>query len=239
MEEKVIKPTTRIQKELFAMQDKNYRDFHAALIPNVDKDLVIGVRTPQLRKYAKQAAKYPECREFLKELPHCYYEENNLHSSILSIIYKDIDEYIAALEEFLPYIDNWACCDMVKPVIFKKNPEKVYEFVKKWLKSDHVYTVRFAIVTLLGFYLDDTFKPEMLELVASVRLEDYYVKMAVAWYFSIALVKQYYTAIEYFTQQRLDVWTHNKALQKAVESLRITNDTKAYLRSLKIKSVNE
>lgn len=235
-ENTVIKPSTRIQKELFAMQDRGYRDFHAPLIPNVDKSTIIGVRTPQLRKYAKQVAKYQECAAFLNTLPHVYYEENNLHSALLSILYKEIDGYIAALEQFLPYVDNWACCDMIHPAIFKKNLSYVYPYVEKWLQSDKVYTVRFAIVTLLSYYLDEEFKPEMLAMVAGVTSEDYYIKMAVAWYFSIALVKQYEAAIGWFTGPRLDVWTHNKALQKAVESYRITDETKRYLRSLKIKS---
>lgn len=229
-----FKPTTRIQRELFEMRDLSYKEFHASLIPNVDSDRVIGVRTPVLRDYAKKVAKYDECDAFLNTLPHVFYEENNLHSSLLSIKYKNLEDYIGKLEEYLPYIDNWACCDMVKPAVFKKNPELVYGYVKKWLKSDKVYTVRFGIVTLLGQYLDKEFKPEMPDLVASVSLDDYYVKMAVAWYFSIALVKQYDAVIDYFTRPQLEPWIHNKAIQKAVESLRITPETKDYLKTLKI-----
>lgn len=225
----------RIQKELLELQDVAYKEFHTPLIPNVDPNRIIGVRTPILRAYAKNVAKYEECDDFLNALPHFYYEENNLHCALLAIKYKQVKEYIDKLEEFLPYIDNWATCDMVKPSVFKKNPDLVYEYVKKWLKSDCVYTARFGIVTLLSQYLDDNFKPEMLDFVASVKLEDYYAKMAVAWYFSIALVKQYDATIGYFTKPVLDKWIHNKAIQKATESLRITDDMKQYLRTLKIK----
>lgn len=226
---------TRIQKELIELSDISYKEFHAPLIPNVDPDRVLGVRTPILRNYAKKVAKYEECDEFLNALPHVFYEENNLHSSLLAIKYKKLEDYLIAIEQFLPYIDNWATCDMVKPAVFKKNPELVYEYVKKWLKSEHIYTARFGIVTLLSQYLDDQFKPEMLELVAAVTLDDYYAKMAVTWYFSIALVKQYDATIGYFTEPKLDDWIHNKAIQKAIESLRIDIETKNYLRTLKLK----
>lgn len=226
----------QIRKGLFELQDEEYRRFHAKLMPNIDFDRIIGVRTPELRKYAKKVAKEAYAKEFLNELPHTYYEENNLHSALLSLLYKDIEELLDKVEEFLPFVDNWATCDMMSPKLFKKNLPLVYDYIKKWIKSDDTYTVRFGVVTLLGFYLDDAFEPEMLELVADIKSDEYYINMAIAWYFSIALVKQYDSAISYFTEPKLDIWTHNKALQKAVESRRISDETKTYLKGLKIKN---
>ena len=221
---------------LFALKDENYRRFHAKLIPDIPIDNIIGVRTPVLRKYAKEVAKLPEANIFLESLPHSYYEENNLHGALLSLLYpKDIIAFMEQLERFLPYVDNWATCDMLSPKIFKKHLSYVYERVQKWLQSDAVYTIRFGIVTLLGFYLDDAFEPEMLQLVANVRSEEYYVNMAVAWYFSMALVKQYDATLLYIQNRVLEPWTHNKSIQKAIESRRIPQETKAYLRGLKIR----
>lgn len=224
-----------IREQLFARQDKEYGAFCAKLVPEVPPEMMIGVRTPVLRKYAKEAAKLPEIQIFLAELPHTYYEENNLHGELLRLLYRDVQTYLEHLEEFLPYVDNWATCDLISPKVFKKNLPLVYGKVREWLKSSHTYTVRFGIVTLLEYFLDEAFEPEMLRLVADVRSEEYYIKMAAAWYFSIALVKQYDTAILYFEEPVLEPWTHNKAIQKAVESRRIDADTKAYLKSLKIK----
>lgn len=224
----------QITKDLFEMQDTTYREFHSKLMPNIEFEKVIGVRTPQLRKYGKELAKKDCANDFLRELPHTYYEENNLHGIMLNETIKDINEYLVKLEEFLPYIDNWATCDMLSPKIFKKHLPLVYEKIKKWIKSDDIYTVRFAIVTLLGFYLDDAFQPEMLQMVADVCLDDYYIKMAVAWYFSIALIKQYEYTIKYIENPVLDAWTHNKAIQKAIESRRISEEIKSYLRGLKL-----
>ena len=221
---------------LFALKDENYRRFHAKLIPDIPIDNIIGVRTPVLRKYAKEVAKLPEVNIFLESLPHIYYEENNLHGALLSLLYpKDIIAFMEQLERFLPYVDNWATCDMLSPKIFKKHLPYVYERVQKWLQSDAVYTIRFGIVTLLGFYLDDAFEPEMLQLVANVRSEEYYVIMAVAWYFSMALVKHYDAPLPYLQNRVLEPWTHNKSIQKAIESRRIPQETKAYLRGLKIR----
>lgn len=221
---------------LFALKDENYRRFHAKLIPDIPIDNIIGVRTPVLRKYAKEVAKLPEANIFLESLPHSYYEENNLHGALLSLLYpKDIIAFMEQLERFLPYVDNWATCDMLSPKIFKKHLPYVYERVQKWLQSDAVYTIRFGIVTLLGFYLDNAFEPEMLQLVANVRSEEYYVNMAVAWYFSMALVKQYDATLPYIQNRVLEPWTHNKSIQKAIESRRILQETKAYLRGLKIR----
>lgn len=221
---------------LFALKDENYRRFHAKLIPDIPIDNIIGVRTPVLRKYAKEVAKLPEANIFLESLPHIDYEENNLHGALLSLLYpKDIIAFMEQLERFLPYVDNWATCDMLSPKIFKKHLPYVYERVQKWLQSDAVYTIRFGIVTLLGFYLDNAFEPEMLQLVANVRSEEYYVNMAVAWYFSMALVKQYDATLPYIQNRVLEPWTHNKSIQKAIESRRIPQETKAYLRGLKIR----
>ena len=221
---------------LFALKDENYRRFHAKLIPDIPIDNIIGVRTPVLRKYAKEVAKLPETNIFLESLPHIYYEENNLHGALLSLLYpKDIIAFMEQLERFLPYVDNWATCDMLAMKVVKKHLSYVYERVQKWLQSDAVYTIRFGIVTLLGFYLDDAFEPEMLQLVANVRSEEYYVNMAVAWYFSMALVKQYDATLPYIQNRVLEPWTHNKSIQKAIESRRIPQETKAYLRGLKIR----
>lgn len=223
-----------VLKELFKMQDLKYKEFHSKLIPNVKPELIIGVRTPQLRKFAKNYFKSEESRNFLNELPHKYYEENNLHAFLIEGI-KDYGEAMARTEEFLPFIDNWATCDMFSPKIFKKHPEEVYEKIKEWLKSEREYTVRYAIVTLLSNYLDDEFKPEMLRLVSEIRSESYYVNMAVAWYFSSALVKRYDEAIVYIEENRLEKFVHNKAIQKSCESLRIYKERKAYLKGLKIR----
>lgn len=224
-----------ILKGLFALQDEGYRNFQSKLMPEIPYERVIGVRTPLLRKYAKEVAKRQDVEAFLQTLPHTYYEENNLHEELLILLYKDIDIFLVELEKFLPYIDNWATCDLLSPKLFKKHLACVYEKVKEWLKSKETYTIRFGIVTLLYFYLDDAFEPHMLELVAEVDSEEYYVKMAVAWYFSIALVKQYEATIPYLENPVLLKWTHNKALQKAIESRQIDAETKKYLKSLKIK----
>lgn len=225
----------QITTELLAFRDEQYRQFHSRLMPEIDPETIIGVRTPILRKYAKELVKREDVETFLNTLPHQFYEENNLHGELLKLKYKDLNTFLEKLEVFLPYIDNWGTCDMLSPKIFKKNPSLVYEKVKEWIKSNDTYTVRFAVVTLLGFYLDDLFQEEMLCLVAEIRSEEYYIKMAVAWYFSIALVKQYEATIPYFTKITLDKWTHNKAIQKAIESRRVTEEKKAYLRTLKIK----
>lgn len=225
----------QIVKELYVLRDLNYQAFHAKLMPNIDSERIIGVRTPVLRKYAKEIAKRPEAKTFLEELPHTYYEENNLHGFLLPLLYKDVAELLDRLDIFLPYIDNWATCDSISPKVFKKDLPMVYERVKKWLQSEYTYEVRFGIVTLLGFFLDDAFEPEMLKLVADVKSEEYYIKMAAAWYFSFALIKQYEASILYFQAPCLDPWIHNKAIQKAVESYRIAPEIKDYLRTLKMK----
>ncbi len=223
-----------VQKKLFGLQDLKYKEFQCKLMPTINSETVIGVRTPDLRKFAREFSKTPEALEFLKILPHKYYEENNLHGFLIETI-RDYDTCIAAVEAFLPYIDNWATCDMISPKVFKKHLPELYEKIKIWLKSGRIYTVRFGIGMLMGFYLDENFKPEMLELVACVRSEEYYINMMIAWYFATALAKQYSAALPYIQERRLEKWAHNKAIQKAIESYRIGDDAKAYLRTLKVK----
>ncbi len=222
-----------ITEELFKLQDLGYRDFQARLMPTIDKDTIIGVRTPVLRKLAKQFAPTDEAKEFIEHLPHKYYEENNLHAFIISQT-KDFDEAISQTNRFLPYIDNWATCDSFSPKIFKKHTTELLDNVKVWIKSMHTYTCRFGIEMLMSFYLDDLFKPEYAEMVASVRSDEYYVKMMIAWYFATALTKQYDATIGYITGKRLDSWCHNKTIQKAIESFCISDERKAFLKRLKV-----
>ncbi len=223
-----------IRDELFKMQDKEYRDFQAKLIPGKTIDVMIGVRTPDLRKYAKELVKKKEYESFLKTLPHDYFDEDQLHAFIISEL-KDYDECINFINEFLPYVDNWATCDQMSPKIFKKHHDKLFKDIKVWLKSKKTYTIRFGIGMLMEHYLDEDFKEEYLELVSKIRSEEYYVNMMIAWYFATSLAKQYDKTINYIENNKLDKWVHNKTIQKAIESYRITNEQKEYLRSLKNK----
>lgn len=227
---------TGIQADLFTMQDIKYRDFHSKLMPTVDKELVIGVRTPQLRKYSKELYKNQreEAEKFMNTLPHIYYEENNVHAFLIEQI-KDYEECIEALDAFLPYIDNWATCDMMNPKVFKKHRSQLITEVRRWLASEHTYMVRFAIKVLMDYYLDEAFEPQYPDMVARISGEEYYIKMVIAWYFATALAKQYDEILPYIEENRLDIWTHNKAIQKAVESYRITSEQKTYLKTLKRK----
>ncbi len=222
----------RIRQRLFAMQDTEYRDFNARLLPTVDPASIIGVRTPELRKLAREIAREPNFDPFTKQLPHEFYEENNLHALLLCQ-YKDLEQLLAALTDFLPWVDNWATCDILRPKLFAKNQAAIWPAVKAWLDSEHCYTRRFAIGTLMAYYLDDHFEPKYPELVAAVRSEEYYVRMMVAWYFATALAKQWESCLPILTEKRLDVWTHNKTIQKAIESLRITAEQKAFLKTLR------
>lgn len=222
-----------ITEQLFSLQDLGYRDFQARLMPTIDKETIIGVRTPVLRKFAKQIARTGDAAAFISQLPHKYYEENNLHAFIVEQT-ADYDEAIRQTERFLPYIDNWATCDLFSPKIFKKYTTELLENVKAWIKSTHTYTCRFGIEMLMSFYLDDLFRPEYSELVATVRSDEYYVKMMIAWYFATALTKQYDATIGYITGKRLDVWCHNKTIQKAIESYCISVEQKAFLKKHKI-----
>lgn len=222
--------TKELQEQLFALQDEKYRDFQRRLIPNIPPESIIGVRTPELKKLAKEMSTRPE--EFLSELPHRYFEENQIHSFIIAAT-KDFDECIRRLEEFLPYVDNWATCDQMSVKAFKKHTGELIGYVRKWIVSDRTYTVRFGVGCLMSFYLDGEFREEYLELAAGIRSEEYYVNMMTAWYFATALAKQYDAALPFIEQRRLDEWTHRKAIQKAIESYRITDEQKAYLRTLK------
>lgn len=223
-----------IQDLLFSLQDKEYRDFHSKLMPTIDPDKIIGIRTPVLRKQVKELVKRPDIHEFLEALPHTYYEENNLHAFLIEQI-KNYEECVDKLEAFLPYVDNWATCDSMTPKVFKKHKAELLEQIPRWLASDHVYTIRFGIEMLMKFYLDEDFEGKYLDWVAAVRSEEYYVNMMIAWYFATALAKQYEASLPYIIENRLADWTHNKAIQKAVESYRITPEQKVYLKSLKRK----
>ncbi len=224
----------RVQARLFELQDLAYRDFHSKLMPTVPKEKIIGVRVPELRKFAKEFGKTTDAKEFLKILPHKYYEEDNLHAFLTEQI-KDFDECVSALDSFLLYVDNWATCDMMSPKVFKNNTEKLLPKIEKWLISDYVYQVRFAIGMLMKFYLDENFDERYLHLVASVKSDEYYINMMIAWYFATALAKQWKKTVPYIENKVLDKWTHNKAIQKSVESYRITDEKKEYLKKYKIK----
>ena len=223
-----------IRGELFAMQDEKYRDFQVKLIPSAEPDTVIGVRTPQLRKYAGQLLKREDVSAFLDDLPHRYFDENQLHAFIISGI-KDYERCINEVIRFLPYVDNWATCDQMSPKIFKKHRKELLENVELWLSSKETYTVRFGIGMLMEHFLDEDYDTNYPEMVAAVRSEEYYINMMIAWYFATALAKQYETVIPFIENKRLSDWTHNKAIQKAVESYRITQEQKDYLRGLKVK----
>ena len=224
---------TEIQQRLFALQDTGYRDFHAALMPTVDKALVIGVRMPALRALARELKGTEQAAAFMAELPHRYYEENNLHAALIGHI-RDFDGCMAALEIFLPYVDNWATCDMMNPKALAKDKAVLLERIRLWLQSSHTYIVRFGMEMLMNHFLEEDFREEYLALVASVQSEEYYVRMMQAWYFATALAKQYEAAVTYLEQRKLGVWVHNKTIQKARESYRISGEQKEYLKSLKI-----
>ena len=223
-----------IRAELFKMQDMDYRDFNSKLIPTVDKESMIGIRTPDLRKYAKQLGKSSDVIEFLQTLPHKYFDENQLHAFIISEI-KDFKNCIDETNRFLPYIDNWATCDQLSPKVFKKYHKELLCYIREWLKSDKIYTVRFGIGMLMEHFLDEDFDILYPEMVSKIRSDEYYINMMIAWYFATALAKQYESIIPFIENNSLDIWTHNKAIQKAVESLRISDEKKEYLKSLKIK----
>jgi len=223
---------TKIQKRLFEMQDLSYRDFHAKLMPTVDKNSIIGVRTPILRKYAKEVFGKEEYKAFLNALPHKYYEENNLHGFLIEQI-TDYDECIEEIEKFLPCIDNWATCDLLRPKALKKYPDKLLDKIKKWIKTEHIYTIRFGVEMLMCYYLDDNFDKEYPKLVAGIKSDEYYVNMMLAWYFATALAKRYDDILPYIENNTLSKWVHNKTIQKAVDSYRITDSQKMYLKSLK------
>lgn len=223
-----------IRKELFALQDVKYRDFQAKLIPNIDAERMIGVRTPALRTLAKKFANREDIAEFLNALPHEYFDEDQLHAFILSGM-KDYAGCIEGVEKFLPYVNNWATCDQLSPKVFRKNKEDLLRRIKKWIGSDETYTVRFAAGMLMEHFLGDDFDPEYAEMVTGIVSDEYYVNMMRAWYFATALAKNYGEVLPFIEEKRLDEWTHNKAIQKSVESYRITPEQKDHLKSLKVK----
>ena len=224
--------TEIIREHLSNLQDLKYKDFHTKLIPTVNPDTVIGVRTPALKAYAKQLRGL-DVSEFLADLPHKYYDENNLHGLLIMSI-KDYGEGLEALKSFLPYVDNWATCDLLRPVSFQKHRTELLEEIKLWLKSEHTYTLRFGIEMLMVHFLDEDFKPEYLEWLAEIRSEEYYVNMMLAWYYATALAKQWEATLPYMENYRLDKWVHNKTIQKAIESFRVTDEHKACLRKLRL-----
>ena len=226
--------TEEIRAELTRLRDEKYRDFQVNLIPTIRPETVIGVRTPALRAYAKQLSKRADIAEFLDALPHEIFDENQLHAFLLSGM-KDFDACVAAVDRFLPYVDNWATCDQLSPKVFGKHRADLLPWIRTWLDSGRTYTVRFGIGMLMEHFLDADFDRAYPAWVAAVRSEEYYVNMMRAWYFATALAKQYDAALPYLTERRLDPWTHNKTIQKAVESYRITDEQKAYLKTLKAK----
>ena len=225
--------TEEIRQSLFELQDIKYRDFQAKLIPGKDTEMMIGVRTPELRKLAKQMLKWEEIGEFLRDLPHRYFDEDQLHAFIVSGI-KEYGKCMEELMRFLPFVDNWATCDQMSPGVFKKHRQQLLAEIREWLGSEHTYTVRFGIGMLMQHFLDEDFDPAYPELVAGVHSEEYYVNMMIAWYFATALAKQYDAVLPFIEGRRLDPWTHNKTIRKAVESYRISDEQKEYLRSLKV-----
>ena len=223
-----------IAAELFRLQDPDYAAMQVRIIPTVSADRIIGVRTPALRAFAKKLSGDAETSSFLASLPHRYFDEDQLHAFVISLE-KDFDKCVAEVEAFLPYIDNWATCDQLSPAAFRKAPEKLLPYIRSWIHSDHVYTVRFAVGMLMQHFLDNRFETGYADMAAAVRSDEYYINMMIAWYFATALAKQYDAILPYLEGKRLDAWTHNKAIQKAVESFRITPEQKEYLKTLKIK----
>ncbi len=223
----------KIQEKLLALQDEKYKDFHSKLIPTISPETIIGIRMPVMRKLAKEYARDPESAEFLKQLPHTYYDENLLHALLVAEI-KDYDTCVKEVERFLPYVDNWAVCDGFSPKVFGKNRDRLIEKIREWSASERPYTCRFGMGMLMTHFLDEDFRPEYLEIPAAVHSEEYYVNMMIAWFYATALAKQWDATIGYIEEHRLDPWTHNKTIQKARESYRITPEQKEYLKTLKV-----
>lgn len=224
---------SKIREELFALQDLEYKSFQARLMPTVEPESIIGIRTPILRKYAKSLAKTVGADEFLSILPHKYYEENNLHAFLIEAV-KDYETAVSLVDEFLPYVDNWATCDSMSPKVFHKHTDELLQKINEWILSDKVYTVRYGIGMLMKYFLDEKFDESYLKLVAGIKSEEYYINMMIAWYFATALAKQYKSAISFIEEKKLSVWVHNKSIQKAIESFRISSEHKAYLRTLRL-----
>lgn len=226
-----------LHEKLFSMRDEEYKSFQEKLMPSVDPDAVIGIRTPVLRRFAAEFAQTRDSEDFMKSLPHTYYEENNLHAFLIEKI-RDFDRTVEELNRFLPYVDNWATCDMMSPKIFSSNKKRLLSVIEKWLSDPHTYTVRFGIVMLMKHYLDESFSPIHLQKVASTPSEEYYIEMAKAWFFAEALVKRYDDTLPYLTDHRLSPSVHNKAIGKACDSLRIDKDKKLFLKTLRRKNSN-
>ena len=221
-----------IYERLLSYQDEKYKDFQSKLVPNIDKKTIIGVRTPQMRKIVKEIYGTKEATICLQTLPHQYYEENLIHFFLISKI-KDFDECVKEVEKFLPYINCWPVCDQTTPLVFKKNHDKLLPLIKKWINSNHVYTARFGMRMLMNEFLNDDFKEEYLEWVSSKSGDDYYLKMMAAWFFATALAKQYNATIKYIKNRCLDPWIHQKTIQKAVESYRVSDEHKEYLKKFR------
>lgn len=224
----------RILTELFKLKDEEYKEFHCKLVPNVPKDSVIGVRTPALRALSKKIFREDDYEAFLSSLPHKYHEEYSIHGMIIEQI-KSFDDALFETERFLPFVGDWAICDSFSPKCFKKNKARLLEKIKEWLTSNKTYTIRFAIKMLMTHFLDENFSSEYLKLVFEVHSDEYYIKMMQAWFFATALAKQYDEALSVLENNLLDVWVHNKTIQKAVESFRISNEQKAFLKTLRRK----
>ena len=225
---------TMIRERLLSLADPGYRDFQSKLMPTVDKETVLGVRMPEIRRLAKELKGTREAEEFLNAPKHKYYDENTLHISLINLE-KDFDRALSRTEAFLPYVDNWAVCDMLSPKAFSKNLPRLYDSILLWIKSDEPYTIRFGIGMLMRYFLDENFDVKYLSLVADIKSEEYYVNMMSAWFFATALTKQYESTLPYFTGKRLDGWVHNKAISKACDSFRVEKERKAHLKTLRIK----
>lgn len=221
-----------IRKKLNEMQDTDYRDFQKKLIPTVDEEKIIGIRTPELRSFARTVSREADTEEFLHDLPHQYFEENQLHAFLISLE-KNYDRCLSLMECFLPYVDNWATCDQMAPKVFAKHRDTLASYALKWMESEHPYTVRYGIKVLMNHYLDEYYEEKYPEAVSRIRSDDYYVNMMRAWYFAEALAKQYDSAIRYLESGKMDIWTHNKTIQKAAESYRIPGDRKEILKKMK------
>ncbi len=225
------KQKTELQEKLFALSDEDYADFQAKLTPGIEKERFIGVRMPLLRKFAKDFFKTSQCEEFMQSLPHYYYDENLLHAVLLCQI-KDYEQCMDNVEAFLPFIDNWAVCDSLAPAVFAKRKPELLKKIKRWIKSNETYTIRFGVGMLMRHFLDEDFRPEYLDIASKIKIDEYYVNMMTAWYFATALAKQWDAAVPYLEQRRLPEWVHRKTIRKAIESYRISSEQKRYLRSL-------
>lgn len=219
-----------ITEKLFTLQDTVYADFQSKLTPGIPSEKIIGVRVPQLRQLAKQIKN--EAKPFLNDLPHLYYDENLLHGILLSEI-RDFDACVRALEDFLPFVDNWAVCDTMSPKALQKDKQALLRKIRQWTASSHTYTCRFGLLCLMRYFLDDDFSPEYLPIPASIQSEEYYVNMMISWFFATALAKQWDATIPYLQERRLPEWVHRKTIQKARESYRISSEQKEYLKTLK------